>query len=184
MKLLFPLILLALLSTFARAGDLAVSAKEPIHVTAPDQWTAALDKSPEAAASPFPTYRVTPPANRNAACLISIFDKDKAEFATAPFLKKLLRGDSRPYVANPADLAKLEFKEIKIAGGLGYYANFVDPDLVGKPVKKGTFKTATPIILSIGSQYLIKATILTNDLTGADYRDLIKIVESIKIKKD
>jgi len=116
--------------------------------------------------------------------LVSIFDKDKQEFADPQFLKKLLRGDSRPYVSSPDDLSKVKFKELKIDGGLGFYANFVDPDLVGKPVERGSYKTATPIILSLGSKYLIKLTILCDEINGADYRDAIKIVESIRIKNE
>jgi hypothetical protein len=66
---------------------------------------------------------------------------------------------------------------------LGFYANFVDPDLVGKPVKEREYKTATPIILSLGTRYLIKITVLCDEIDGADYRDAIKIVESMAIKK-
>ena len=98
-------------------------------------------------------------------------------------VKKILRGDSRPYVTSPDDLPKLELKEVKINGGLGFYANFVDPDLVGKPVEKGNYKTATPVILSLGSKYLIKVTVLCDEINGADYRDALKIVESIRVKK-
>ena len=116
--------------------------------------------------------------------MISIYAKDKPEFGDPEFLKKLLRGDSRPYLNSPGDAAKMEIKELKIAEGLGFYANFTDPDLVGKPVEKGNYKTATPVILSLGSKYLIKVTVLCDDLNGADYQDTIKIVESIKIKKE
>jgi hypothetical protein len=116
--------------------------------------------------------------------LISIYDKDKQKFTDPQFLKTMLRGDSRPYANSPDDLSKIELKEVKINGGLGFYANFVDPDLVGKPVKEGSYKTATPMILSLGSKYLVKVTVLCDEIDGADYRDVIKIVESIGIKKE
>ena len=54
---------------------------------------------------------------------------------------------------------------------------------MGKPVQKGSYKTATPIIVGVGSKYLIKVTVLCDDINGADYRDAIKIVESIRIKE-
>lgn len=183
MKKITSLLLIVLVCGFAHAGDLAVSAKEPVIVVAPDQWQSSKDKS-LGGAFPFETYRVTPPGNRNAVCLISIYDKDKPQFADPEFLKKIVRGDSRPYVGSPDELAKLELKELKINSGLGFYANFVDPDLVGKPVTQGSYKTATPVILSLGSKYLIKVTILCDEINGADYRDMIKIVESIRIKKE
>jgi hypothetical protein len=168
---------------FANADELRVSAKEPVMIVAPNQWTSTTDKSPKGS-FPFETYRVEPPASRNAVCLISIFGKDKQEFTDPQLLKKIVRGDSRPYVNSPDELPKLELKELTIHGGLGFYANFVDPDLVGKPMQHGSYKTATPIILCLGSKYLIKVTVLCDEINGADYRDAIKIIESIRIKKE
>ena len=181
MKTPLTLLLFFLVGAFAYADELTVSAKEAIVVAAPDQWTSKEDKSPTAT-FPAETYRLAPPAGHNAVCLISILDKDNAEFTDSAFLKKIVRGDSRPYVNSPEELAKIELKELNIDGGLGFCANFVDPDMVGKPVKEGSYKTATPILLSIGSKYLIKVTILCDEINGADYQEAIKVVESIRIK--
>jgi len=163
--------------------ELRISSKEPVIVLAPAQWKVKMDKSPSGP-FPFETYRIEPPLARNGVCLISIYDKDKREFADITFLKKLLRGDSRPYVNSPSDLAKVEIKELKIDGGLGFYANFVDPDLVGKPVTRGSYKVATPIIVSLSMKYLIKVTVLCDEVDGPDYRDAMAIVKSIKIKRE
>jgi hypothetical protein len=116
--------------------------------------------------------------------LISILGKNKQEFSDGEFLKRILRGDSQPYVRSSDELSQVELKEIKINGGLGYYTNFVDPDLVGKPVKEGSYKTATPIILSLGSKYLIKVTILCDQINGSDYQDAMTIVGSIRTKTE
>jgi hypothetical protein len=183
MRKIITLLLILLASAFVYADELHVSSAEPIFVVAPDHWQVAKDRPP-VSSFPFETYKITPPSGRNAQLLISIYDKSKPEFADAQFLKKLLRGDSGVYVNSPDDLAKIEIKELNIKGGLGYYANFVDPDLVGKPVEKDNFKTSTLVILSLGTNYLIKVTIMCDQLNGADYRDAINIVESIKIKKD
>lgn len=181
MRKLTTSLLLCFVYAFARAEDLRVSSKEPIIVTAPDQWTV---KVPRAGSSLFETCRIDPATNRNAVCLVSILSKDSTTSPDAEFLKKILRGDCRPYVNSPDDLPKVELKPLKLKDGLGFYANFVDPDLVGKPVQKGSYKTATPVVLSLGSKYLIKVTILCDELNGDDYRDALKIIESIRIKKD
>jgi hypothetical protein len=177
-----------LLAFFAQAEpktiELHVSAKDPVFVAAPEKWEAAKEKGPPGIPFPFETYQVTPPEGRNAVCLISILDKDREQFTDADFLKKILRGDCRPYVSTPAELPKMELKSLKLKDGTGFYANFVDPDLVGKPVEKGKYKTATPVILSFGSKYLIKATILCDEIDGTDYREAMKIVRSIRIKKE
>jgi hypothetical protein len=182
MKRSIALIAILLASAFAGADELHVSSAEPVYVVAPAQWKLGTDRAP-VNLFPFETYHVVATGGRNALCLISIYAKDKPQFTDAEFLKKVLRGDSQPYLNFPGDMAKLEIKELKIAEGLGFYANFVDPDLVGKPVEKGNYKTATPIILSLGSKYLIKVTILCDDLSGADYQEAMRIVESIKVKK-
>ena len=183
MKTTLSLILTFIVYGLASADEMRVGSKEPVVVDAPSLWESTKDKPPSDS-FPFETHRLVPPSNRNAQCLISIYDKDKQEFTDPQFLKKILRGDSRPYVSSPEDLPKLELKELKINGGLGFYANFVDPDLVGKPIKQGDYKTATPVILSLSSKYLVKVTILCDEINGADYRDAIKIIESIRIKKE
>lgn len=159
-----------------------MSSKEPVVVVAPDSWKATLDTQP-GPKFPFETYRVEPGTNRNVVCLVSIYDKDKPQFADAAFLKTLVRADSRPYVSSPEELSKIEVKELKMDGGLGFYANFVDPDLVGKPVVNGSYKTATPIIVSVSSKYLIKVTLLCDEIDGADYREAIGVIKSLKMKK-
>jgi hypothetical protein len=181
MKRTISLLLAVFTCALAHAGDLAVSTREPLVVVAPDQWRSAREGSPNGA-FPFETYRVEPSTNRNAVCLVSVIAKDKQEFADAELLKKIIRASSRPYVASPDELPKVEIKEAKISGGLEFYANFVDPDLAGKPVKQGSYKTATPIILSLGTKYLVKITVLCDEIDGADYKDAMKIVESIRIK--
>ena len=164
-------------------AELLVSSKEPIVVLAPDLWKATKGRSPSGG-FPFETYRFEPSTNRNTGFMISVYDKNKPEFADPEFLKKLVRGDSRPYVSSPDELTKIEIKELKIEGGLGFYANFIDPDLVGKPVVKGQFKTATPIIVSVSSKYLVKITLLCDEIDGADYRDAMAVIKSLKVKKE
>lgn len=183
MKRAISIVGVLLASAFSNAGELHVSSVEPVFVTAPAQWELGKDRAP-AGSFPFETYHIAAPADRNALCLISIYAKDKPEFADPQFLKKLLRQDSRPYFSSPADESRMEIKELKIKGGLGFYANFTDPDLAGKPVQKGAYKTATPVILSLGSKYLVKVTVLCDDLGGTDYRDAVSIVQSIRIKTE
>jgi hypothetical protein len=183
MKKTIALLSILMASAFAHADELHISAVEPVFVVAPDHWQAAKDRPP-VSSFPFETYRITPPSGRNAQLLISIFDKNRLEFADPQFQKKLLRANCLPYVNSPDDLFKIQIKELNIKAGLGYYANFVDPDLVGKPVEKDNFKTSTPVILNLGTNYLVKVTILCDQINGADYRDAINIVESIKIKKE
>ena len=185
MKYIAPsFLVLALLfgpAFFLHAGELAVSSKEAIVVAAPDGWTAGVDAAPTRS-FPFETYHVQPPAGRNANCLVTLYDKDKLAYADPTFLKKWLQRECLPYVKSMDDLPKVETKDLKITGSQAFYANFVDPDLVGKPVTKGEYKTATVVMISLEGKYLIKISIYCDDLNGADYQDAIKIAQSIALK--
>jgi hypothetical protein len=184
MKQIAAVVLLLFGAVTAAAGELAISSKEPVVVTAPDQWKCSKDPLKHDPINfPFEAFQVVPPGGRNAVCLFSILDKNPPKVATREFLASVVIGDSRPYVSNEGELQKLKPRELKINDGFGFYLNFVDPDLVGKPARNGKYKTATPIILYVGGRYIVKATLLCDDLKGAEYRDLMKIVESINIKK-
>jgi hypothetical protein len=164
------------------AVELKVSAHEPIVVEAPEGWTAAPYKAPDKTL-PAETYRVVPPAGRNAECLISIHANHLA--ASDPeSLKSLLRMGSRPYVKSWKEAQEIECKPMKMNEGTGFYANFVDPDMVDKPVEAGHYKTATPIVLVLASGKPINITLFCDEIGGADYRELIKIAESIKARSE
>ncbi len=163
----------------ACAGELPVSSKSPVVVMAPDTWRSAKDNSALATVVPFETFQVTPAAPRNAVCFISVVEKPAPENTNLEFLRKAVRVECKPYTNDPA---KVEIKDLKIDGGVGVYANFVDPDLVGKPVTKGEYKSATLMYVGLGPRYFIKVTVLCDDLNGADYREAMQIVESLKTK--
>ncbi len=176
--LIFVSMLLSLVA--ARATDVEISKKEPIVVQAPDGWKSS-DAKPPGPPVPFETIRIAPEGGRNAECLISVLGKGHHEFKEADIMKTVLRGECLPYLSDPDEAGRIEVKEIPIRGGIGFYADFIDPDLVGKPVKQGSFKTATPMLIAIGSDYLIKITIFCDDLKGADYKEAFEMVKSIKV---
>jgi hypothetical protein len=157
-----------------------ISRIEPLVVSVPVGWVAGENEPPNPA-FPFETTRFVPADDRNAACLISFIAKDRAEFADRRFLTLLVRGDSRPYLEPGQDPSEIEVKELQIRGGLAVYATFVDPDLVGKPSVRGDFKTATPILLPLGTSYLIKITIFCDDSTGRDFIEALELVKSIRV---
>jgi hypothetical protein len=181
MSKVITLVAVLFLSGVAEAETLSVSGKEPVVVDAPDPWKSERDK--EHSEFPFETYRVAPTGDRNVILLVSVLSPENREIPDSDSLKRLLKEGCRPYLGPTGD-GKIEIKELKIDGVRGYYANFVDPDLVGKPVVKGKYKTATPMYLNLNSKYLISLTLLCDDLKGADYREAFKIAESVRVKKD
>jgi hypothetical protein len=156
-----------------------ISSTEPLVVSLPAGWVAG-ENEPPSPAFPFETRRFVPDGDRNAVCLISVLAKDRAEFAEREFLDLVLKNDSRPFWEPGQRPADIEVKALPISGGLAVYANFTDSELVGRPPVRGDYKTATPILVSLGTSYLVKITILCDDLSGRDYAEALEIVKSIK----
>lgn len=123
------------------------------------------------------------PSARNAKCSISVEYSEMNPADSDKSLKKFLSDDCKPYLSTPESLYKVEFKDIKLKEGLGLYINFIDPDMIGKPVKIGSYKTVTPLILSMGLKYLVRATIFCDDINGEDCRQMMKMIETMSLKK-
>jgi len=180
MKIITALFSLLLLLAHASAAELKIAAGEPLVVETPAGWVS-VPATPPGAPRGAATVRIVAPGERNAACMISIVAKNREEFKDPKALKRVLRGACGAYLSSPAEAEKMEVKELPIQGGLAFYANFTDPDLVGKPIKKESYKTATPIVLSIGAGYLINITIFCDDLKSRDYTEALEMVKSLKL---
>lgn len=166
--------------TSSRAAVLRISSVDPVLVTAPAGWTVTKFK-PATRDFPFESFRIAPAGNANAVCLVSIVGKNDERFDDKEALQTAVKLNSRPFVRSEKQLENIELHELKIHGGAGYYADFVDPDLVDKPTKKGSYKVATPVMVNLGKKYLIKLTILTDEVNGPEYKELIKIVQTLRV---
>lgn len=176
-----PFFLLCLISTLSGA-DVSLTPNEPIVVSNSVNWIQTSVR-PGTTTFPFKTIRLEAPGEVNASVLISIMDKDRPEFLDKNLLQRILIGESRPYISSQEQFDEIEIKTITIANGVGFYTSFIDPDLVGAPPKKGNYKTVTPMIISIGSKYLLKATLFCDDLDGNGFKEAFAIASSIKIKE-
>jgi hypothetical protein len=141
------------------------------------------ERAPPNPGFPFETARFIPDNDRNAICLISPLARNRPDFANREFLELVLRNDSRPYWEPGQQAADIEVKEVQIPGGIVVLANFTDQSLVGKPPVQGDYKTATSVLISLGTSHLIKATILCDDLADLDYAEALEIVKSIRVIK-
>ena len=155
--------------------------KEPIIFNIPENWKSAKGRIPEIPWAQ--AYILNSPAARNAKCSISIEYSEMNSAETDKSLKKFLSDDCKPYLSTPNSLSQIEFNEIKLKEGSGLYMNFIDPDMIGKPVKIGDYKTVTPLVSSMGSKYLVRATMFCDDINGEDYRQIMKMFKTMSLKR-
>lgn len=132
--------------------------------------------------TPVESYQISPPEGRNAACFIYVYNT-KADSTDPQFLKNALRKSSSDVEKSPEKLAKIEYKKLDIEGGVGYFANFIDPDLIGKPVISGNYKAVTPMVVSLDPTHIITILLLTDEIGGPDYQEAMKFVRSVKLNK-
>jgi len=168
-SLLFTVLSLMLVGS-TRADALG----DAVEVTPPADWMLTSPGQP----SPFPTLRYVPRDGRNATVLLTLIPGDLAKVADSASLKKFHRILQQPYLVTPNDTVPLT--EFKLPQGFGVYAVFEDPDLVGKPVRKGSYKIAAPVAIFLTGGHVIQATVLTDVRENAmDFQQAIKLAQSV-----
>src|SRR5688572_20544661 len=75
--------------------------------------------------------------NANAALTITFPEQDR--FSTKGKLKTQVEANGLPYEQGSVERKSVP-RELNTRAGYGYYCNFTDPELVGKPPQKGNFK--------------------------------------------
>lgn len=166
---LLPLLLLLVLTASAPAGSLGDAA----NVTPPAGWNLVENDRP----SPFPTLKYVSPAGHKAVALISLLPASQATATDLVGLKRFHARICTPFLPSP-DFA-VESRDLKPVHGIGVYATFEDPSLVGKTPAPGEYKNATSACLFLGGDVLVQATILCDDPTAPEFREALDMLRGI-----
>jgi hypothetical protein len=129
--------------------------------------------------NPFPTVRFVPVDNRNAELLVTLIPMEITKVSDAASLRMFHRGLCAPMMTSLDQ--RLNVSELKLAQGSGVYTTFEDPDLVGKPVKRGSYKAATPVALWLPPDVVLQVTLFTDTVSGPDVEEGLKILTSAKL---
>ena len=98
-------------------------------------------------------------------------------------LGKFLGGEAGLAIELVRDVSWANLRD-RLAVGVLDAAHMLAPAAIASTLGLGHLLVpmAAPIMLNLSMKYVIKITLLCDDLQGADYRDMVKIVESIRIK--
>lgn len=158
---------------FARAERLG----NTIEVAPVSGWASApVDATPVPV--PIPTIKFAPKDDRNAAVLISLFPADAVQVADADSLAQFFHALCGAF-GDAAKTAKIN--TLQLPDGTGIYASFEDPDLIGKPVQKGNYKWATAVCTLLGKRYVLQATIFSDGVPSADFKEGLEIIRGAKV---
>lgn len=179
MKTILFLFLSFLMVPLASGSPVRIFDGERILMTVSEEWKSVPPKPPMRN-FPYQTAAFAPVDDGNALFLITLLNNDLKEVPDIAALRELLKVASVPYVKTPEELERARINRIPVQGGVALYSSFIDPDLVGKPVKKEDYKTATPVIISLRGQFLIQATILCDDLDGDHFKQAFEMLRNTR----
>lgn len=157
----------------------SVSAKDNAELVdlAPGWQRVEVDAPP--GSLPAPTFRYEPNDHRNASLLITILGSGDGRISDRATLDQFQLFLCRQYLASPNDHPhQVDFE---FPSGIGVYASFEDPSLVGKPAHTGDYKVATPVALLLHGKLVLHATIFTDETSGKTFDEALGMLKTLDI---
>lgn len=115
----------------------------------------------------------------NAACTLSVSFPDVDRFDSKAKLKMRVEIDGQGYVEQSVE-GRAFAKEFNLASGMGFYCNFTDPNLRGKPVKPGDYKVVTVGKIKLSPTVLVDVFIGGEGFATEAYNSLLGAIEGME----
>ena len=122
---------------------------------------------------------VAPKGDANASCSLTITFPEQDRLDTKKRLSLRVEINGEPFAGQSVE-GKAVAKEFSLQTGYGYYCNFTDPELVGKPPEKGNFKTISAGLIHLAPDVLIEVAISADGFTSEPYQQLLGMIEGME----
>lgn len=122
---------------------------------------------------------VVPKGEANASCALTITFPDQDRFDTKKRLNLRVEVNGQPLAERSVE-GRSVAKEFSLQSGFGFYCNFTDPDLVGKPSEKGNFKTLSVGLIHLAADVLVEVTISADGFASEPYQQLLGMIEGME----
>ena len=117
----------------------------------------------------------------NASCTLTASFPEVDRFDTKQKLKMRVEIDTAPFAAQSVE-GKSVAREFNLTSGFGYYCNFTDPELRGKPVKPGDYKVATAGKIKLSPTVLLEVFIGAEGFRDEAYQQLLGAIEGMEFR--
>lgn len=174
MKKLFALLLLAATVLHAQSGSIDLGAHGKLALYIDDAW-----KIDVADYGDRQLVTVSPKGDINASCAITITFPEADRLETKSRLKQRAEIDATKYADGSVE-GKAVGREFTLASGYGFYCNFTDPALVGKPPVKGDYKTMTVGLIHLAADVLVEVAISADGFKSEPYQRLLGMIEGME----
>ncbi len=115
----------------------------------------------------------------NASCTLAVSFPEVDRFDTKAKLKMRVEIDGQGYAAQSVE-GRAYAQEFTLTKGYGFYCNFTDPSLRGKPVKPGDYKVATVGTIRLSPQVLVNVFIGAEGFRDAAYQQILGAIEGME----
>ena len=174
MKMFPVLLLLTTASLFAQSQKIDLGPHGRINLYIDDAW-----KIDVADFGDRRIVTVSPKGDANASCSLTITfpEQDRLDSKKRLSLRVEINGEA---FAGQSVEGKAIAKEFSLQTGFGYYCNFTDPELVGKPPEKGNFKTISAGLIHLAPDVLVEVAISADGFNSEPYQQLLGMIEGME----
>ena len=177
MKKIIALFLLSVAGLFAQAETVNLGGRGKLTVYLADNWTFETSDFGDRR-----IIKITPKgANVNAHCELTVTFPETDRFDTKARLKMRVEIDAMRFAEQSVE-GKARAKEFSLGSGYGYYCNFTDPDLIGKPPQEGNYKTISVGIIRLAADVVVEVSISADGFTSEPYNQLLGAIEGMEFK--
>jgi hypothetical protein len=169
------LLLFSLVAARAQMQVLDLGARGKVTLYLAGEWKAATTDM----AGTY-TVTLTPGSEAvNASCTLSVTFPETDRFDTKARLKLRVEADSYG-VAEQSVERKAYAQELRVGTGYGYFCNFTDPALQGKPPEKGNHKVTTVGKVRLDAGVLLDFQILSDGFATESHQQLLGALEGLE----
>ncbi|MEO6569810.1 MAG: hypothetical protein ABIO94_13690, partial [Opitutaceae bacterium] len=161
----------------AQSGTIDLRSHGSLAIYLEDNWTVNLSEFGDRV-----IVRIDPKdeaTNANAELTITFPEQDR--YSTKAKLRTQVEANGRKYEEGSVERKSVS-RELTTRMGYGFYCNYTDPELIGKPPVKGNFKVISVGMIRVAPDVLIELGISADDFRGKPYQELLGAIEGMEYK--
>lgn len=176
MKTFFALMLVTATALFAEPATLNLGSRGELTIYFPDGWkVGTTDMAGQM------TVSATPEGDANAACHLTITFPERDRFDSKARLKLAVETECYNFAQGSVE-GKAIAREFTLASGYGFYCNFTDPELRGKPPQKGNYKVVSMGKIRLAPNVLVDVGLNADGFRDKPYQELLGAIEGMEFK--
>ncbi|HYF36815.1 MAG TPA: hypothetical protein VD994_16080 [Prosthecobacter sp.] len=149
-----------------------------LEVAIPATWTAKGEKAGDQGFN----ILIKPNNDANAGVQLTVLFVQVDQKLSEEDMQKGFAAGLEPMLAGSVE-KKADMEKLKLKDGSGFFASLTDASLVGKPSQPGNFKIMTSGMAKLSDGVIVALTLLSDDKTGTEFAEAMKMLESLTLTK-